>query len=58
MEIGYVRVGTTKRDLEWQVDALCKEGIAAPRIYVDTNSGASTSQSRFHAAPLCARPIK
>lgn len=50
MEIGYARVSTTKQDLDRQIDALRREGIAAQRIYVDKKSGANTNRPGLHAA--------
>ncbi|SFV24889.1 recombinase family protein [Micrococcus terreus] len=49
MDIGYTRVSTTKQDLDRQVDALRREGIAAGRIYVDKKSGANTNRRGLHA---------
>ena len=50
MDIGYARVSTTKQDLDRQIDALRREGIAAKRIYVDKKSGANTNRPGLHAA--------
>jgi DNA invertase Pin-like site-specific DNA recombinase len=50
MDIGYARVSTTKQDLDRQIDALRKEGIAAKGIYVDKKSGATTNRPGLHAA--------
>ena len=48
--IGYAWVSTTKQDLDRQIDALRKEGIAAQRIYVDQNSGANTNRPGLQTA--------
>jgi DNA invertase Pin-like site-specific DNA recombinase len=37
--LGYARVSTTKQDLERQLDALTKAGVAENRIYVDKKGG-------------------
>lgn len=39
MDIGCARVPTAKHDLDRQIDALHREGIAAKRIYVGKKSG-------------------
>jgi DNA invertase Pin-like site-specific DNA recombinase len=49
-EIGYARVSTTKQDLDRQIGAPRKEGIAAGRIYVDKKSGASTNHPGLRSA--------
>ena len=50
MELGYARVSTTKQDLERQVDALHKVGIASDRVYLDKKSGATTDRPGLRAA--------
>lgn len=50
MEIGYARVSTTQQDLDRQINALRKEGMAAQRIYVDKKSGANPNRPGLHAA--------
>lgn len=49
MELGYARVSTTKQDLDRQIDALTKEGIAPERIYVDKKSGVTTDRPGLQA---------
>lgn len=50
MDIGYARVSTAKQDLDRQVEALRKEGIAQNRIYVDKKSGSTTNRPGLHQA--------
>ncbi|MDO9443667.1 MAG: recombinase family protein [Beijerinckiaceae bacterium] len=50
MELGYARVSTTKQDLERQIDALQRAGVATDRIYVDKRSGASSDRPGLAAA--------
>jgi DNA invertase Pin-like site-specific DNA recombinase len=44
VELGYARVSTVKQDLDRQIDALTRVGIARERIYVDKKSGATTDR--------------
>ena len=44
MDIGYARVSTAKQDLDRQIDALRKEGVADKYIYVDKKSGFTTNR--------------
>jgi DNA invertase Pin-like site-specific DNA recombinase len=44
VDLGYARVSTTKQDLERQIDALTKAGVAPEQIYVDKKSGATTDR--------------
>jgi DNA invertase Pin-like site-specific DNA recombinase len=55
MELGYARVSTAKQDLDRQIDALRRVGIAAERIYVDKKSGATTDRPGLTAALAYAR---
>lgn len=55
MELGYARVSTVKQDLDRQVDALSKEGIAAERIYVDKKSGSTVDRPGLRAVLEYAR---
>lgn len=50
MDIGYARVSTAKQDLDRQVEALRKEGIAQNRIYTDKRSGSTTNRPGLHQA--------
>lgn len=42
--LGYARVSTTRQELDRQLDALRRYGVAEARIYVDKKSGASTDR--------------
>lgn len=55
MELGYARVSTVKQDLDRQIDALTREGIARERIYVDKRSGASADRPGLAAVSAYAR---
>jgi len=55
VELGYARVSTAKQDLDRQVDALQKAGIAPERIYLDKKSGATTDRPGLRAALAYAR---
>ena len=50
MDIGYARVSTAKQDLDRQIDALRKEGVADKYIYVDKKSGSTTNRPGLHKA--------
>ena len=50
VELGYARVSTVKQDLDRQIDALVKAGVARDRIYVDRKSGATTDRPGLRAA--------
>jgi DNA invertase Pin-like site-specific DNA recombinase len=49
VDLGYARVSTVKQDLDRQLDALAKVGIAPERIYVDKRSGASADRPGLRA---------
>jgi DNA invertase Pin-like site-specific DNA recombinase len=49
VDLGYARVSTAKQDLDRQLDALAKAGIAPERIYVDKRSGASADRPGLRA---------
>ncbi len=55
VELGYARVSTAKQDLDRQVDALHRVGIAPERIYLDKKSGATTDRPGLKAALAYAR---
>jgi DNA invertase Pin-like site-specific DNA recombinase len=55
VELGYARVSTAKRDLDRQVDALRRAGIAPEWIYLDKKSGATTDRPGLKAALAYAR---
>jgi hypothetical protein len=46
MAIACARVPTAKHDLDRQIDALHREGIAAKRIYVDKESGETPASEK------------
>lgn len=50
MDIGYARVSTAKQDLDRQIDALRKEGVADKYIYVDKKSGSTTNRPGLQQA--------
>ncbi len=55
MELGCARVSTAKQDLDRQVDALHRAGIAPERIYLDKKSDATTDRPGLKAALAYAR---
>jgi len=55
VDLGYARVSTAKQDLDRQVDALQRAGIAPERIYLDKKSGATTDRPGLKAALEYAR---
>ena len=55
MDLGYARVSTAKQDLDRQIDALLKEGIAAERVFQDKKSGATTDRPGLRALQEYAR---
>lgn len=50
MDSGYARVSTAKQDLDRQIDALRKEGVADKYIYVDKKSGSTTNRPGLQQA--------
>ena len=55
VELGHARVSTAKQDLDRQVDALLRAGIAPERIFLDKKSGATTDRPGLKAALEYAR---
>jgi DNA invertase Pin-like site-specific DNA recombinase len=49
VDLGYARVSTTKQDLERQIDAPTKTGVAPEQIYVDKKSGATMDRPGLRA---------
>lgn len=56
LELGYVRVSTTKQSLERQLDALAKAGLPEERIYVDKKTGATVDRPGLTTLLHYARP--
>ena len=54
--LGYVRVGTTHPDLDRQLDALSRHGIAPVSIYQDKKTGATIERPGFNELLRYARP--
>lgn len=56
MELGYARVSTTHQDLDRQLDALGRYGIAQESIYQDKKTGATIERPGFTELVRYARP--
>ena len=56
MELGYARVSTTHQDLDRQLDALGRHGIARESIYQDKKTGATIERPGFNELLRYARP--
>jgi DNA invertase Pin-like site-specific DNA recombinase len=55
LDLGYVRVSTTKQSLERQLDALAVAGIAGDRIFADKKTGATIEREGLSALLAYAR---
>ncbi|MET8139883.1 recombinase family protein [Sphaerisporangium sp. NPDC005288] len=55
MLIGYARVSTTDQNLDPQIDALIRAGVAEEDIYVDTAGGAKASRPQLD---LVLKPLR